>query len=162
MRPLFVLTGVKMYNEDKNKISHKKIIIIVAAIAAAAVIALLFVFKPWEQPEPGITYTETQSNSEGGSALENPDSHVGEEISFTAEAISDSVNYDGMLVVNAIADNQYVVVINYLDQDGQLSFNTGDKLNATGFITGISLIETEDGNPLSGVEIAANALELAY
>ena len=152
-----------MKNKDNNLLSHKKIIIVIAAIAAVAVVCLLFVFKPWEQSAAeSVAYQDTEEYTDELSALANPDDHIGEEISFTAEAISDSVNYEGMLVVSAVADNQYVVIINYLDQEKELSFNTGDKMNATGFITGISLIETEDGNPLSGVEIAAQSLEFVY
>lgn len=151
-----------MDSADKTKVSHKKIIIIIIAIAAAAAVSLLFVFKPWEQIDSPVVYDETVQSQEGISALQDPDAHAGEEVSFTAEAISDSVNYEGMLVVNAVADNEYVVVINYLDRDNQVHINTGDKISVTGFITGISLIETEEGNPLSGVEIAANSLELSY
>lgn len=151
-----------MDNGSKTKVSHKKIIIVIIAIVIAAAVCLLFVFKPWEQTDSSVVYDEPQQSAEDLSALEDPDAHSGEEISFTAEAISDSVNYEGMLVVNAVADNEYVVVINYLDRDNQVHINTGDKISVTGFITGISLIETEEGNPLSGVEIAANSLELSY
>lgn len=149
-----------MENENKKKKPDKKLIIIIVIIAAAAAICLLWIFQPWnavsEMPEmPQIQTTES-------AALEDPDAHIGEEVSFEAEAIDDSQNIEGMLVLSAAVDNRYFVSLNYLDLDKTLNFNTGDKVSVTGIITGTTLVPVTDSQPLSGAEIAVQSIELNY
>lgn len=142
----------------KNIISDKKkLIIIIVIIAVICTVLLLFVFKPWE-----TALTTTADNNAYSAALEDPSSHVGEEVSFVAEVITDSVNIEGMLMLSGSVDNQYVVSLSYLDPTKNMSFNIGEKIKVTGMITGAELVPLSDGNSLNGAGIAVESIESDY